>query len=255
MGGAASLLEIDPRLASLLGPFEAAAVGHRPVARVVAVEPGPWTPPSRAELGEGTLALVVLDGLLLGDAPARVLAGPRDRIEPWRAETRWTACTAVHAAVIGEPFVQTVRAWPSVMARLLAGAVRLVPARASTGPAEERLLALLWHLAAHWGRRELEGIVLPLALETGALGLLTELPEADTAAALAALRRRSAASPLDGGGWLLPPGVPAARRDALRTRVTEQLAVARQVQADCNEMCRDLDAQLRETERRRRRAE
>ena len=253
---AASLLEIDPRLGSVLGPLQAAALGHRPVARVVTIAAGPWAPPTRAALGRATIALVVLDGLLLGDTQARVLAGPLDRVEPWDAAVRWTACTRVRAAVIGEPFVRAVGPWPAVVARLLARPARPFPRRVSSGPPEERLLTLLWHLAARWGHRELGAIAMPLALDAGVLGRLTALADAEVTSALAALRRRSAAVRRDAGGWLLPgadgaapAGASSARRDALRARAAEQLAVARAAQADCNALCRDVAVELRRVSR------
>jgi len=257
-GDAASLLEIDPWLGAVLGPLEAAARGNHPVAPVLAVARGPWSPPPRERLGPGAFALVVLDGLLLDDAQARTLAGPLDRVEPWDPAIGWTACTNVRVAVIGESFVEAVRAWPEVVERLLARAGGHVPPRAASGAPEERLLALLWHLAARWGQREMGGIALPFALETGVFGRLTELPVADVTTALAALRRRSAAVRRDGGGWLLPAAGPhtagglSARRDALRARAVEQFAVARAAQADCNALCHDLDLAFRLTVQRRR---
>jgi hypothetical protein len=257
--GAASLLDIDPGLGSVLGPLEAAAIGHSLLVPVLEIAPGPWTPPLPSELGPFTVALVVLEGLLQSDTPAPTLAGPLDRLDPWNAETTWTACTSVRVAVIGERFVQAVRPWPGVVLRLLARSGRPVPTRALSGPPEERLLALLWHLAARWGQRELHGIVLPFALGARTLGGLTGLSDAEVAEAFVSLRGSSAAVRRERGGWLLPVSRPSthaahrsARRDALRERAAEQLAVARAAQADCNELCRDIGAQLRQTERRRR---
>jgi len=83
---------------------------------------------------------------------------------------------------------------------------------------ESRLHLLMWHLADRWGRRELDGVVLPLRLSQG---LLAELVAATRSSVNTALRRLTADGVLrqrDDRTWLLivepPPalvaGMPAA---------------------------------------------
>jgi hypothetical protein len=68
---AASLLEADPTLMRALGARALAQLGNQRILPVLAVPPGPWEPPERGALGPGTVALVVLDGLLVGGSDPR----------------------------------------------------------------------------------------------------------------------------------------------------------------------------------------
>ena len=132
---AASLLEADPWLGRMLGRRDAAAVGHRAILPVLSVEDGPWAPPEPASLGTGTVALAVLDGLLV--TADRELTGPGDVIEPWGAP--WIACTPVRLAVIGRSYLEALRPWPAVADRVRARAAGgLVALTARAGAARSR---------------------------------------------------------------------------------------------------------------------
>ncbi len=119
---AATLLQADPALARAVGARAATEIGHRAILPVLAVPAGRWDPPAAAHLGTGTVAFVVLDGLLVREAALRDVLGPEDVLEPWDDGTRWTACTPVRLAVIGARFVEALRPWPGATARLLARA-------------------------------------------------------------------------------------------------------------------------------------
>ena len=166
---AASLLEAEPRLAHALGRREAAAIGQRPILPVLRVAPGPWNPPAAAQLGPGTIALAVLDGLLTGDGSP--VHGPGDMLAPWGSA--WVAATPVRLAVIGSAYLEPLQSWPAVLERIRTRAV--VP-NASLGlPAgtlEERLAALLWRVALRWGEVQGAGLTLPPILDLRALSLL-----------------------------------------------------------------------------------
>lgn len=272
--GAASLLDVDPALSPVLGARAAAAIGHRPVLPVLTIGAGPWAPPARAPLGAGTVALVVLGGLLLretahaGGAHTTALVGPGDLVDPWRTVARWTACTPVRMAVIGRSFMEAMRPWPRISARLLERESRqearhaALAAAAALPGAEDRLLAILWHLAARWGLPAAGGVVLPLPLDLPTLGRLAAVPDSEMSATVNALRGRGAALGRRDGTWMLPTAQRtgpwkgrlgeadlAARRHDLRSQVAQQLARAREAHGDCAAVCVELERRLRERER------
>ncbi|HET6550158.1 MAG TPA: hypothetical protein VFG79_16970 [Solirubrobacter sp.] len=248
---AATLLDADPGLSRALGPRTAAEVARNPVLPVLAVPAGLWTPPDRAALGPGTVALAVVDGLLKGGAGGPVM-GPGDVIEPWDGGD-WRVCTPARLAVIGVRFLEAVRPWPGAAARLLArvrtGAVRGHP---RDGDVDERVLALLWAIAARWGTLDGAAVALPRGLDTPALAALLDLPEAETAAAVGVLTTAGSVTARVGHAWRVvadsdapaQSGHSRARRDELRARGAQQLALARAVRADYVTISEQAQAQL-----------
>src|SRR3954452_20396383 len=103
-GHTASLLEVEPRLARLVGAGQARAIGHRLILPVLTVTVGAWSPPAAEDLEPGTVAFAVLEGFLLGVDGAKVVVGPGDRLAPWSEELQWTACTDVRLAMLGRTF-------------------------------------------------------------------------------------------------------------------------------------------------------
>jgi hypothetical protein len=249
----ATLLEADPELTRTIGVREAAGIGHQPVLPVLAVAIGVWVAPERSRLGPGTVALTVLDGLLMAGSDPRALLGPGDVLAPWDTAAVWTACTPVRLAVIGRAYGDALRAWP--------GATDVLCARVSTlelgpqpggGSVEERLLDLLWRIGQRHGQLDRYGVALPPALDLRALGLILGAPEMALALALAALRDRGAVIRRAGPGWSLPAPTrghvetqPHGRRDALRSHVALQLAVSRAARDECQALCEQLALELR----------
>lgn len=233
---AASLLDVDPALPRVIGWRAATELGQEPILPVLSVPSGPWLPPDRDALGDATLALVVLDGLLVADtAPDRVL-GPGDVVFPWDPAVRWTACTPLRLAVLGTRFSVALAAWPAAAARLLARA-SAGSAPAAQGAAAERVLALLWRIAARWGTTHGDAVALPRALDVRAVSALLTLSEADVTLAMSEATSDGTLERRDGPGWLLRAGETThvtsghsrERRDQLRARGAEQLALARAI--------------------------
>lgn len=233
---AASLLEVDPGLPRVIGWRAAAELGQEPILPVLSVPSGPWLPPEREALGDETVALVVLDGLLVANtAPNRVL-GPGDVVFPWDPAVRWTACTPLRLAVLGTLFSAALAAWPAAAARLLARA-SAGSAPGAHGAAAERVLGLLWRIAARWGTTHGDAVALPRALDVRAVSALLALSEADVTLALGEAMSDGTLERRDGPGWLLRVGETTqvtsghsrARRDQLRARGAEQLALARAI--------------------------
>jgi hypothetical protein len=234
----ATLLEADPGLGRIVGVREAAAIGHRPVLPVLTVDPGPWTPPERADLGPSTVALSVLEGLLTDGA---TVLGPGDGLEPWDTGARWTACTPLRLAVIGRAYAEALDRWPAAADRRRAGSGARVP---SGGAVEDRLLELLWRIALRWGVPAPDGVRLPPALDLPALRRILGIAATDVVFALAALRVRGATI-RDGTTWRLLGGRHEdARRDTLLAGAALQLALARAARDDCLALCELLELQL-----------
>jgi hypothetical protein len=239
MDAAASVLETDPALARMFGSRAFAELGNDPILPVLALPYGPWLPPTRAALGNGALAVVVLDGLL-GEGIPPVLAGPGDVLEPW--DSQWVAGTPVRLAVIGGRYLEAVSPWPPAAARLLArvGTQRF---GGGTGALQERLLTLVWRIAARWGTALGDAVVLPHTVDTRAVAALLHAPEPQVAAAISDLAVRGLDRP-DGGAWLLREPDEPDRRDALRARGAMQLALARESNARAIALTEELHAHL-----------
>jgi len=254
----ASLLEADPTLARMLGPWEGAERGHALILPVLSVPAGHWEPPDRAVLGAGTVALVVLDGLLAVEAPAATL-GPGDVLEPWDSRESWTACTPLRLVLIGSRFVHAVEAGPGAAARLVARA-RARPAQAAAGGGiDERVLAALWRIAGRWGLPDGEAVALPRAVDARALAALLRLGEPEVAGAVALLvvqgtvvrRPGRGLSVHAGSATSVPFGYSRERRDDLRARGAQQLAIARHARAEYTSLSEDLQGELARQRRRR----
>jgi len=139
----------------------------------------------------GGPGLLVLDGLIavearVGDRIATELIGPGDLLQPARplAENllersdSWRALSSTRLALLDAEFVERVRPWPQIVQVLLQRAGRRIAdldvLRAITCQPrlEVRLVLLLWHLAARWGRVEPTGIRVSLPLTHRMLGQL-----------------------------------------------------------------------------------
>ena len=147
---AATLLDADPASVARSARATPRAIGARPLLPVLSVEPGPWEPPAPRRLGPGTIALAVLDGLLLG-ADGGGAVGPGDGSRPGRRR-RWTACTPRAAGRDRRAFTEALRAVAGASAarrsrRRTPAAITL----AGRGRSRSALLELLWRVALRWG--------------------------------------------------------------------------------------------------------
>lgn len=222
-----SLLHAVPAIGRTL----ADEVGHLRVLPLLPMPAG-----RRTELGADIVALIVLDGLLCSDTGT--MAGPEDVVA--NPGTAWTACTAVELALAGDEFTAVAGEWPGTSAALFALARQWRVETSSAGALEERIRDLLWRLAGRCGVPDGLGMTLPLALDVAGLAQLTGARSADVSIAVAGLADRGLAMRRPGDGWHLRAeaasepahGYSRARRDELRARAAEQLAVARQVTAN-----------------------
>jgi hypothetical protein len=247
----ASVLDADPRLARPLAAHGASSTGRAALLPVLAVDAGGWDPPERDALGAGTTGLIVLAGLLRHGA---LVLGPGDQVVPWSGGA-WLACTPARLAVVGAAFAAALEPWPDVAELARRPRPRALRLPGPSGEVvEERLLALLWQLAARCGRPVPSGLALPAGLGAGGLARLLGEPEDGTRRALDGLRARRAVTLCD-GAWLLRPAPdgegPHARRDRLRARVAEQCATARALGEDAQVLAEGLDRARVSSARRR----
>ncbi len=158
----------------------------------------------RAAPGPG---LLILDGVLaanvqVGDRISTDLLGQGDLVQPWNSndaelvcEADWRALATTRFAVLDQAFAQRVQPWPQITLALLrrAGkrARRLNVQRAiSAQPRLEiRLVLLMWHLAARWGKVEPGGVRVPLPLTHQLMGHLISAERPSVSHALSRLAK------------------------------------------------------------------
>ena len=212
---------------------------------MLSVPSGPWHPPDRDALGAETVALVVLDGLLVADtAPDRVL-GPGDVVVPWDPRVPLDGLHAVAPRGARERRSGVpLRAWPAAAARLLARASAAIGSRGARGRRRSGCSTLLWRIAARWGVPHGDAVALPRALDVRAVSALLELSEADVTRRWARLASRGTLGGATARGGSCAPvrttrvasGHSRERRDQLRARGAEQLALARAIGAEHDAM-------------------
>lgn len=196
-------------------------------APLVDIAPGAWTPDGLSDhpAVRGPLfgcivthGMVVRELLLAGRATTH-LFGPGDLIaagppgEPsLPLSVRLLAPEAVRVALLDDRFLAACRRWPRMTSRLT-GLVAVQLERATVHQAisqlpraEDRLLALFWHLADRWAQVNGEGIVVDLPLTHEALGSLIGARRPTVSLALRVLDGSGALKRRADGSWLLQAG-------------------------------------------------
>jgi CRP-like cAMP-binding protein len=185
------LLDADAELAEEFDLRSRMAARQLATARVLQVEVGtcdlaPWLEAATQGLG-----LLILDGLLaletrVGGRTAAELVGSGDLLQPpgpagdqLLARTcRWRALRPTRFALLDPDFSDRVRPFPQITRTLMRRACRrpmeldVLRAITSQPRLDVRLVLLLWHLAARWGRVEPGGVRLSLPLTHRLLGQL-----------------------------------------------------------------------------------
>jgi CRP-like cAMP-binding protein len=225
------LLAVEPDLAVGLSDDERAEVDRFQV-RAVHVEPGRWSPPQMLDVA---LGILVLSGRLMriGRSFARTdmqLFGPGDLAACGvlsESSGQWRALDGADVAVLDERFVLAARRWPALMrglVRRLFEAQQEQHTRAAICAmprVEERLLALMCHLAGRWGHVTADGVTLSLPVTHEMLGGLIGARRPTVSLAVAALDQQQLLHRRADGAWLLPAesvhwpdsGVPSGRGD------------------------------------------
>jgi DNA-binding transcriptional ArsR family regulator len=218
---AISLVDVDPDFAAAIADPDRGRARRTLVARLHHLPPGPVNLRALG-LPESTFALLVLRGAVLYEARAAagrmvefVLRG--DLLLPHApgpehglGRASLTATDAVLLAGLDQRFVQTAAVWPGLMVAVqrrlseqlhriaLHGAICQLP------NAEQRLMAMLWHLADRIGIVTVDGIVLARPLSHQTLAVLIGARRPTVSLALRSLRERGHLRRRDDGSWLLP---------------------------------------------------
>ena len=212
--GSVRLLDVEPDLAAELSDAERARAS-RIALRAIRVEAGRWSPPEALHQAMG---VVVMSGQLIrtGHTFARPdihLLGPGDVAECRslsQSQGRWRALRPAQLAILDDRFVLAARRWPALMTGL---AHRLFEAQeeqhtraaiCAMPRVEERLLALLCHLAGRWGHVTTEGVTLTLPVTHELLGALIGSRRPTVSLALKSLEQQLLLVRRDDGTWVLP---------------------------------------------------
>lgn len=225
---AISLVDADQELAERLGA--AAPEARRDaVAAVRTLKRGPWRPEAASDAMRGWLGLLILEGFVLRDVhvAGRMCAeplGPGDILRPWDedagsptlpVQSTYSVVSPVRLALLDGDFARRVRAWPQVSEEMVFRAERRSRALAAMLAIshlvriEDRIQVALWHLADRWGRRQADGVLVPLRLTHRSLGALIGARRPSVTTALGALTRSGVLTRAP-EGWLLHTLPPAA---------------------------------------------
>lgn len=213
------LLDLDPDLARGIARDEASEAARWTAGVLVDVPIGRVDPASFARGLEGAFAALVVDGFLLRRCdlaahPATQLIGPGDVLCLRGEDTDLPAITAqaltpLRIAVLDRRFVAAGRRWPWLLTRVLrrlgqASDRALALHAVSHQPrADERVAALLDHLAARWGRVVPEGTLVPVPLTHSQLGTLVGARRPTVTLAVGELEEAGTLQ-RDPRGWVLP---------------------------------------------------
>jgi CRP/FNR family transcriptional regulator, cyclic AMP receptor protein len=221
------VIEHDPDLARRLGEADAQQALRQTVGVLENVAPGAWRPAALAS-GKCLFGGLLLDGLLvrevtLGNAVSAELVGAGDLVLPHdadettpfvAADPAWTALEPTRIAWLDATFAVAVRRWPELAAALLERSERRFQRLAVTQAigqltrVEDRVEALLWHLAERWGRVTSSGVVLPVRLTHRVIARLVGARRPSVTTAIGALQRSGRLSRREDGAWLLLGSVP-----------------------------------------------
>jgi CRP/FNR family transcriptional regulator, cyclic AMP receptor protein len=238
------VLEVQPDLAEGLDAEQAALAHRHAVAALETVEPGPWTPAFEAT--PGSIGLLVIDGVLtrevrMGGRWASELLGPGDLLRPWdhddgedasiETPSAWTVLARTRLAVLDERFGRIVGRWPEVTAGLLSRTIRrarwmaIMLAISNLTRVDERVIAVMWHLADRWGHVTPEGVVVPVPLTHEMIGKLVGAHRPSVTSALGDLQKRGTLTRSE-DGWVLHGEPPRLDPNVMSGRIRDRAQAA-----------------------------
>lgn len=216
------ILELDPDLAEAVGEADRALATRYAAVPLLTAPLGDWDARAALEPAEGTLGILVIEGLVtrsldIGGRVTAELLGEGDVLQPWNdgfvpdsvdVGWSWTVLEPLRVAVLDARFGQVAGRWPALVEVLMARALRRSRALAfqlsltQVKRVEERLNLLLWFLSERWGKVSPDGVLIPLRLTHGTLALLAGARRPTVTTALGELARcgRISRHPQ---GWLL----------------------------------------------------
>jgi CRP-like cAMP-binding protein len=199
------LLDEDPELADRMDPEQREIARRLIRARVFRVDKGVWEPPA---IDHGTIGLLLLEGLMmrrvgLGRVASAELIGAGDIIRPWdelqfsmlEAEDTWRVLDPARVVLLDGEVTAMIGRWPELTVGVAERLMRrtryltLMMAANHFVMVEQRLLAVLWHIASLWGRMTPEGIVIPYRLTHEVLADMVGAQRPSVTTALGKLER------------------------------------------------------------------
>jgi CRP/FNR family transcriptional regulator, cyclic AMP receptor protein len=230
------VLEVQPDLAEGLDEEQAALARRHVIAVLEDVPPGQWEPAERYEEHAAMMGLLVIDGLLARDLTmagrsCSELLGPGDLLRPWdyadgagdtvASASAWTVIEPSRLAVLDERFSRVACRWPEVITSLISRTLRrsrwmtIMLAISNLTRVDDRVAALMWHLADRWGTVTREGVVVPVPLTHDMIGKLVGAHRPSVTSALGDLQRQGKLERRTEGGWLLRGEPSVGRRESL----------------------------------------
>jgi CRP-like cAMP-binding protein len=249
------VVEAQPELLEGLDDDQATLARRHVVAALETVEAGPWDPSAGYERTPGAIGLLVIDGVVARDLRiagrwCSELLGPGDLLNPWdqdadageslQPESAWNVLERTRLAVLDERFARVACRWPQVMAGLVSRTLRrsrwmtIMLAISNLTRVDERVVAVMWHLADRWGHVTPEGVVVPVPLTHEMIGRLVGAHRPSVTSAIGELQRDGAVT-RRADGWLLhgsPPrlngngGTPSRVRDRASAAIDPSFAAA-----------------------------
>ena len=225
----AALLDADPDFQWGLGAGAVDAARRAVVLPRWRLGAGPWQPPESAPWPAPVTGVVVLEGVMardvaLADRVATEFLGPGDVVDPWGVpgdnlpcEVRWHAYEPVTLAGLDARFALAARRWPTlalILQRKLGERADRLAGQAAVlqlPRVEDRVVAVLWHLAERFGRVRGDGVLVPFKLSHQLIGQLVGARRPTVSLAVKHLNDAALVLRSDDGGWLLA----AASRDVL----------------------------------------
>jgi CRP/FNR family cyclic AMP-dependent transcriptional regulator len=162
------------------------------------------------------------------------LLGPGDLLRPWehddagadmlRSTSSWTVLEQARVAVLDERFARVACRWPALVSGLVARTLRrsrwmtIMLAISNLTRVDDRVMALLWHLADRWGEPAEDGVCIPVRLTHSLLAAMVLGRRPSVSSTLTELSNRGLVSRTD-NGWVLHGAPPTelhklSRRDA-----------------------------------------
>ncbi|MBV8989796.1 MAG: Crp/Fnr family transcriptional regulator [Solirubrobacterales bacterium] len=219
------LLEFDPDLGRGIDPTDLPLARQAIVGVLETVASGRWIPDSAISDGvEAPFAALVIEGLMtreraIANATSAEIIGPGDVLDPWSPEPGtlpggkiWTAMVPTKIAVLDRRFLLAVRRWPLLAVRLFErvseqnNRISMHVAINGIRKVEQRILAMLWHLADLYGKVRPDGVIVPLRLSHEAIGHLVGARRPTVSLALSALIEQQLIRTEGKGGFLLLEG-------------------------------------------------
>ena len=215
-----ALLREDDELAETIPPADRERASRALVTPMLKLEAGA-VDLTQQPLSDTAFALLVLDGTLthevvVGGRGMTEFAIHGDVLFPWPppstapdSQLNVSALDDVSLAVLDHQFIKAAAVWPGLMAaiqrrvrdqqhRLAAhGAICQLP------HVEQRLMAIMWHLAIRTGRVTTDGTVVPHPLSHRALAGLIGASRPTVSVAISTLQKQGCLRRRDDGTWLL----------------------------------------------------